>query len=588
MESILTSQIGAPQTGRLDRHVRRSYLRIGEDASRHRIAYTLEEALRLASLPGEEEGRIYCFRRVTLSGVPAGAMRRIWVDRVQQTLGALAAQAVHGSSPQAGGADAIYFNNLEEALETLLRNTLRSRSNTLYSPNGVEVTKPEWFSSSLLGVAEGASPSAHIAAIVDRLCPPSIAPGAAAALLFAALGGADPAILLSALPSATIREWVRAMEASKNAAEDARPMELPEQMKITLRRAAAQFGWKDPAVVWLATQAVVCLSPSAWSAGTAVKRARATLRRLEEEQRIAPPEPIPVPRRAATAHALVFDDEQQSGAELSPPSETSAVEPAPQNNEPSQQAETMRSSPHQPIAESFSPDSFSAVQDASVGAAPRKVSFTGEEEEKEEEEAVCIPATPPLLGETTQFAGLYFLLNALSRSGIAAALDACPALAEAGLATHIMKQLATIAGVPESDPILLCLHPLQAEFTLTAEILAELPSLPKAWPDGFTISPSFGLGSGLDSAYFLRVWVLAVRRWCWRNGRLTAREVVGRSGRVWLTRTDLDVTLPLAAADIRIRRIGLDIDPGWLPWLGEFGCVVRFHYQDREAEGHEC
>jgi hypothetical protein len=45
-----------------------------------------------------------------------------------------------------------------------------------------------------------------------------------------------------------------------------------------------------------------------------------------------------------------------------------------------------------------------------------------------------------------------------------------------------------------------------------------------------------------------------------------------------LTRTDLDVSLSIDSADIRIRRAGLDLDPGWLPW---FGRVVRFHYRYR-------
>jgi hypothetical protein len=49
-----------------------------------------------------------------------------------------------------------------------------------------------------------------------------------------------------------------------------------------------------------------------------------------------------------------------------------------------------------------------------------------------------------------------------------------------------------------------------------------------------------------------------------------------------VNRTDLDVTLPLELADIRGRRVGLDLDPGWLPW---FGRVVRFHYLHR-GESH--
>jgi hypothetical protein len=176
------------------------------------------------------------------------------------------------------------------------------------------------------------------------------------------------------------------------------------------------------------------------------------------------------------------------------------------------------------------------------------------------------------------------LLNALRHAGIVAALDSCPALAEAGLAAHILKRLAVDAGVDSRDPILLCLRPLQEKFILTAEVLAVLPQQLKAWPAGFAVSSR----AGFDSQYFLRVWALAVRRWCWRTGRLTVGEIVQRKGRVWQTRTDLDVTLPLAGVDIRIRRLGLDIDPGWLPWFGEFGRVVRFHYRDREPETQEC
>jgi hypothetical protein len=37
----------------------------------------------------------------------------------------------------------------------------------------------------------------------------------------------------------------------------------------------------------------------------------------------------------------------------------------------------------------------------------------------------------------------------------------------------------------------------------------------------------------------------------------------------------LEVRLPLATVDLTIRRAGLDIDPGWLPWLG---AVVRYVY----------
>ena len=47
----------------------------------------------------------------------------------------------------------------------------------------------------------------------------------------------------------------------------------------------------------------------------------------------------------------------------------------------------------------------------------------------------------------------------------------------------------------------------------------------------------------------------------------------------WIIRDDetLDIRFPLASADIALRRKALDVDPGWVPWLGR---VVHFHFSD--------
>ena len=52
-------------------------------------------------------------------------------------------------------------------------------------------------------------------------------------------------------------------------------------------------------------------------------------------------------------------------------------------------------------------------------------------------------------------------------------------------------------------------------------------------------------------------------------------HVVRRAANVAATPTHLDVVLPLAQADVALRRCGLDNDPGWVPW---FGWIVGFHY----------
>ncbi|MGH9562134.1 MAG: hypothetical protein ACRD3S_11830, partial [Terracidiphilus sp.] len=240
----------APQTGRLDRHVRRSVLHVGEGVSRHRISWSIEEALRLAALPGEEEGRIYCFRRISFSGIAADANRRVWTEQVQQVLGAMALRAVHAGHLGAQEADAVYFNNLEEALEILLRGAVRAGAAGRW-------TAPPWFATSVLGAEQGSTYAAQIPAILDRLRFSSMAPAASASILFAALGDADPVPLLAAMPASMIREWLGELETQADLSTAVSPLQFSSEIKTALQSAASQFGWKDTATVWLASQAVL-------------------------------------------------------------------------------------------------------------------------------------------------------------------------------------------------------------------------------------------------------------------------------------------------------------------------------------------
>src|SRR5665213_4615692 len=142
----------APALGRKDRHVRRSYVRIGAQASRHRVAYALEEALRLADLPGEEEGRVYHFRHLSVQGMPADAPRALWIDELQKTLTTLAQRSVHGASLASHASDAIYFDHEDEAFEVILQAALLPDS------------RPAWFWPAVAGVPPGSQRAAYIPA----------------------------------------------------------------------------------------------------------------------------------------------------------------------------------------------------------------------------------------------------------------------------------------------------------------------------------------------------------------------------------------------------------------------------------------
>jgi hypothetical protein len=55
-----------------------------------------------------------------------------------------------------------------------------------------------------------------------------------------------------------------------------------------------------------------------------------------------------------------------------------------------------------------------------------------------------------------------------------------------------------------------------------------------------------------------------------------ARRVLRQRGWLEVTRTHIDLFLPLKAADVALRRAGLDRNPGWLP---EYGYIVQWHYE---------
>jgi hypothetical protein len=548
MESLLTAQ-----SGRLDRHVRKSYLRLGQETSRYRISFSLEEALRLCNLPGEEEGRIYCFRRVSLGGMDAESNRRVWIQAMGRVMDEMASLALHGSHPFAGASNAVYFNSREEALEWLLRKALAE-------VEADAANAPEWFSNSLLGLPSGACHEKQIHSIAEVL-QRSPNPGAGAALFFAALGERSPIHLLSAISEEEFRAWVRNLD-SGTAMSDGQHIPIAARLSVPLLRAGAECGWAAPGTVWLAVQAVLCIAPASLRSGSLVSRARSLLRQLQAERRNEENTIVPAQTRLAV---LRFDEELDSAAAnwiLPRLSLRDGSDGSVDNLTRNGIASTDDTVDEGAAAHVKSAGSDRAMHDAQVHTPTAKE----------------VPGAPPLLGESTSSGGLFFLLHVLRHLDIAVLLERYPLLAEADFAGHILRNLADKAGALADDPIRTCLPPPNATLSLPEELLSNVEFLQACAPRGFhQLAASITGGDAL-----MRIWMLAVRRWCWRTAHLTLRDIVCRQARVWLTRNDLDVTFPLAQVNIRIRRIGLDIDPGWVPWLGLFGKVVRFHYREGE------
>ena len=73
-------------------------------------------------------------------------------------------------------------------------------------------------------------------------------------------------------------------------------------------------------------------------------------------------------------------------------------------------------------------------------------------------------------------------------------------------------------------------------------------------------------------------WLMLCRCRLRREAGIGPATLVLRPARLALTPTHADVRAGLGAIDLRVRRAGLDIDPGWVPWLGR---IVAFHYDAR-------
>jgi hypothetical protein len=523
---------------RSDRYVRRASLRLPSNLSEHRASFLLEEALRLVSLPGEDQGRTYYFRRVALRGLSASALPGDWIDRAQSTMHDLAARAVHGTAPHAADSAVVFFNSHEEALGWLLRRIFRA-----------SLSSADWFVPLIAPIAKSSDRGMQAAAVIERLRSLPAGWFAAATVLVDDLEADSAAFsTLEAIPERFVRAWLSELGGASPGAGQA-PRISTGRRRMLLRllaersspalqtrlesasphasveTAAPPTDRREPplSLVWLGALAVVAEHPGEAVRGAAASAGRAVLEELAES--LAGPSSKELRDRNAPVY-------------LERPATPRPVRGSQQEIESPERALESRPREDLKYADSLEPDAGPTADQSQFSTA----------------------------------GGLYFLLNTLRYLGIEAALEALPATHRRVFLRWLIESLARAASVAHDDPaLLLTAAALEAggredsvkQFFLAAE----------CWPRTVPARPDKGVT--LDRV--IRLWMLAVRRWCWRNADLTLREIVSRPARVLLTRTDLDVTLPMTTVDIRLRRIGLDLDPGWLPW---FGRVVRFHYVD--------
>lgn len=507
------------------RRIERLCLRAPRAADVPGIANTLQQALRLASLPGDgHPGRLYV-RRLELPALRLGTGPQAIAQWLGARMRELRSAALPISHRRAATANAVIARDPVEAMVlALVRSAVERRRLT------------EWFWPHVDPQLRADRPASHVAAASWRLLAaradaPLVVPAVVGTLLDIDADGVAwstiDAVLAEALGHAIGGPLVAA--SSTGAALDE---VIPPRWAPVLRRVTHAWG-DDSRTAFLVTAA-----------------SRAALPR----------------RSSATVAALVERAHRRAAWRSAPTMATADVE-SPRSLEREPTPTRRQQDPPQDPASATVP-----APPALPGAAPPVAEPTPSLPRRDpaaRPEAVAPDVRPPRIEATdppapvrwtlaerpqpTAHGGLYFLLRPLAQLGLPEVIAGDETFARAELGIRVLEHIADALSIPPDDPIRV---PLRSS---RHDPAAAVPPLPRQ--------------DGSDDE--LVAWHDATQAWLQRNGELDLATVVRRPASVMCSRTHVDVVFDMESSDVRIRRAGLDIDPGWVRWLGR---VVAFHY----------
>jgi hypothetical protein len=546
--------------------VGRLALRASSRAAVDDFARQIETALALARWPYARPGEVILIRRLALDELPQGASVHALADLIGRRLVEIRPVRLRAGDPERPEAAAVVFAGRLEALAALATQLARHGAGRA------------WYWRRLVPpLAPSARlPDIALRLLVEAAAPPrGIAGTAAFAWLLLEAGALDAFVAAlpagagagfeevrdaepppgPALPAAAPQHRITGQMEGELSAGEARAETwwhaLPGAWRTALGRQARRLPQDDPRLVWLAVTALVAsFGPSAGA--PAAKLAR----RLVRLARQAGERPPPRDRPPAFSSVPAADPRAGSSSQAAAPDQ--------------------RAPPHAPV----SPTS-SEVEPA-LGAGP-----------------------------VSSWAGLWLLPSALAQLRIAEVVSPYGP----GLGVAFMRALAARLGVPDDDPALAALPEAAPDLRGAAPFLA-----PPAWralaaphpraPPAFALRRAGRYRLLTDRAgrlplaltrdrrelrrltragpvrrrpdggapapdLALRALHLALARYLGRAAGLSLRRLVRRPGTVIATATHVDVIFPGEVIELRLRRAGLDFDPGWVPWLGR---VVAYHY----------
>jgi hypothetical protein len=547
-----------------DRRIRRLKLRGPDEEQLLQLRYGLEEAFRIASLPGLPVHATVLIRRLDLGKIRSGLAAVHLAEGIAETVRGLAASAICIDEASPGNADVVWFSDPLLPYQLLLQRLLDGKP------------ADEWYWRSIYPGFPGGEPGLNeelIAGLFDAACQAPQAGMAVPLLLQSALAPTRLSRLLPLLTPALARRMLsrqgmsplamsppggaamtpRARRSAQAAAAFGPLIEAPNlalAWRGALRLAVGYWGCEDVRCRWLALQALFCYRPAYLDAGNLWHRIQPD-RWLHSWYG-------PTPGDSVGAHSL----EQEVGRRKAkgPGHRKHAA------GEPHAHATTIPdvSMKSNQVSE---PDSRRApgitLERVDPGTATTESSA---------------PVTHP--GYFSHHAGFALLIPLLQRLQLRQLLQSHETLLALDFPRQLLSVMASRFELDVNDP---CRRLLLDVESTPGAVVAPWRA-PPAWARLLNKAGSsrrhvclrantLTVAELIDSVQLL--CALFLRRHC----DLSLRALIQRYGRVAVSSTHWDVAFDINQTDLRLRRLALDADPGWVPWLGR---VVTFHYRNEE------
>jgi hypothetical protein len=522
----------APQPSRRVRSLR---IRSPAEEDARRAAIVLADALHTASMPVAERGQMLLVRKLELGRISPRASAATLALLVERALRDVRMAAVSFDLPGATGANAVLVPGRAEAVARLAR--LHAR--------GIEAR--EWFwAAAVPAWSAGLSRGERWVALLEAAHALPEAVLVTAEVVREAVRAKVEDELLDAVSLGQVRHWLRVEGWSGAAPAKARPKKsllTPHHAEI-IRRWQYHQTVPNEWLTWMVLMLAVAERPARAADAQLPARAAAWLAveaervdpglRAEAKTRGAPARaandslPAAAPPEPAITHDALFEP---TTAKTGAPVVVAEIE---------ERAELADAAPAISVEDELTPDQ----------PAPNRAAA--------------------LFGEPTLFAGLLFLVPVLEQLGFAEFLEEHPSLLESHFPARLLLFIGARTGMKPHDPMSLALGDAEPfEF----EELRGLPESARA----LLVSPLPRVQ--IDTPQI--AWLTTLRRWCRRHARIGLASLVRRPGRVSASLTHLDICFDLAAADLRVRRAALDVDPGWVPWLGRVVCFQYLEHHER-------